>query len=226
MRNAFPLALALPVCLAALGSPARAQESDDVASPWYVELGLGAAEALDQDAFGGTMSFEHGYTVSALLGRDLLGAAEDDRWGLALEAEGVYAGFDVDGDGLLEANSSSGRKGKFGAALVNGVIDCSISRSIDAYAGAGVGAAFGMDFSTFNDAPSANSFGIEDESVVAYQAKLGLRYRLGKRRNFCWSLGYRYLATGDMDFRDSFLDRTFSMPYELSVLEMSVRWEL
>jgi len=195
MRTRLPL---LPIALLLSGAPLAAQSWDDEPGPWYVGFGSGAglmdtSQGFDPDT---------GFTVHGNLGY-ILGHPGDGRLTLAVEGEYYYSrnrvkdfpvSFGTEADNL---ETSAG----FG----NLIADWYWTDATSLYFGGGVG--YTERVTLFN----------AKETGAAYQAKAGMRFHLGG--GFSWSLGYRYLKTGDvadaLDFQN-----------EQHVFETGVRWEL
>jgi len=107
--------------------------------------------------------------------------------------------------------------------MVNAVFDWEWTEKITMYGGAGIGQAVRLDFDSLSDAD--RNFRLEDETALAVQGKIGLRYSLGGSAT--WSFGYRYLQTEDLELRDEdvFGDyRSFDLANHQHVLEFGIGW--
>lgn len=188
------LPLLLPLALASLAGGADAQSHRDT-GPWYVQLGGGATSpAKDAD-----IEPESGWAINGLLGYELFGG---ERFDFALELEGWYSEGDLDTFPVFLGTPPQDMQTL--AVMGNGVLDWWMAEDISLYLGAGAG--YGR----------AELFGV-DETGLAFQGKVGLRYELGG--GFSWNLGYRYVQAPQVEDANDFTGQHHE-------LETGFRWDL
>lgn len=219
---------ALATALSLALSPALASQGEVPSSKYYFQLGPGFAEQMDSQGFTRDITFENGYTLSALVGRRT-SWIDSDRCALSLEVEGLYVDAEVDSDGLLAAGSSTLEDLTTTAFLLNGVLDWDWSEDVTFYVGGGVGYAPVIDLASFEDGPPGvngrpRTFELNDEEGIAWQGKVGLRYHLGADRNYSFLLGLRYFQTEDVEAEDPEVPGSFDLENRVLAVEAGFRW--
>ncbi len=221
--------LLAPSLLACLALPCAVQaQGADEQSRYYLQLGPGFAEHVESEGLFRDITFENGYTLSAIVGRRT-GLLRSERFDFSLEVEALYVDNEVKSDGLLAAGSSTLEDLTTLAFLVNGNLDWRWSPSIDLYLAGGVGYAPMVDLGTFEDGPPGPSgnprtFELLDEDGFAWQGKVGLRYRLGAERNYSFSLGVRWFQTEELTAEDDELPGSFELENAVLGVEAGFRW--
>ena len=201
---------------------AVASAADDEIGPWYFEFGTGLDSPADSiGPEGSNIVFDSGYTLNALLGRDM-GRLGAERLHWSLEFEGFFSDVEFAKENFASLGSASAEDTSNVALMVNAMLDWRWSEKVSVYGGGGLGYATSVDLDTFGDALS--DFDLIDTHAPAMQSKIGLRYRMGG--NFSWTLGYRYYQTTDLEVRDDFIGSAFDMENRHHVFEFGVRWDI
>jgi opacity protein-like surface antigen len=165
------------------------------AKPWYVAAGLGASFPNDID------TTQAGLTLTAELDTGLFANVAIGRSFGNFRAEGEIdsnvndlSTLSVPGIGGVSASGDVSTL----AFMVNGFYDFSTGSKWKPYIGGGVGAA---NVSLNNISAVGFLLADDNQTVFAYQAKLGVAYEF----NPAWegTLGYRFFATEDATFVDS-----------------------
>jgi opacity protein-like surface antigen len=211
----FPILTALALTLLAPSVLAQDKHGED--DPWYLQMGLGAVwvEPVDSPLGGGAeVDFDAGIFGSLALGRDL---GTVGPLGVAVEAEGLYAYSTTDEADLVPFGTTED-----GANLVawmgNVVFDWQFGDEFAWYFGGGAGFATQAQFETFDNA----NFSQVDDNGFAAQLKTGLEYHLGGLIDFL--IGYRFIATEDLEIRNNTNLSTFDVENFRHVLELGFRW--
>ncbi len=177
--------------LMAVALPVRAEDA------WYLRLQGGGNFAGDQDidgilgtSFARQSKFSSGYVAGAALGHGF--------GPIRVEGEFLYRENDVDrlagGPGMVSGDRSIR---SFTANVLYDFYSLTLSsdRSIDLYAGAGLGIAnVSLNGVTEGGAALLDT----DDSVFAYQGIVGVRHALSDRLSV--NLDYRYLTTVNPEF--------------------------
>ena len=69
-------------------------------------------------------------------------------------------------------------------------------------------------------------FGDAGDTSFAWQFKTGLRCHLGRRDQFAWTVGYRFLQTSDVDVESEFALQTFELENAQHAIEIGLSWNL
>jgi len=209
------------LALSVAASLASAQEIKHDDSPYYLQMGIGGTSTVDVDPTAtANARYDTGLAFSLLAGRELghLGAL-----GISLEGEAYFSFMNLNKDDLTQFTGSGGVVRARGARqlsfMANLIADYPLYEDTALYFGGGVGFVSAADFDTF-DTGNLNQ---DDNSGVAAQAKLGIKYKLGRRSDFL--MGYRYYRTEAFDFTSS-LGGTNSLSFEQHSLEFNLRWGL
>ncbi len=181
--------------LAALTLWSSAALAQQARPEWYGEVGAGAAfqweTDLNQLGIPFSTDYDTGFIVSGSLGKQ----SEIVR----LEAELVYLENDYDSISILGLNAPLEGDVSFFGGLVNIFYDFDTGSPWQPFLGAGAGYAQ----VSINDASTLGiPFADDDDSVFAYQFKLGLAYRYNAATDFL--ISYRYLGTEELEFSDAF----------------------
>jgi opacity protein-like surface antigen len=203
---------ALPA-LALLAAPVLAQDGA------YLELGAGLTSTSKMEGLVGDAAFDAGTSFAALVGykwEDAIAGLD-----LGLEGEGIWTLQNFDDD-LLGPGSSQVENLSTKAYLIGASLTWPCNDEISFYAGAGAGIATDLGIKSRGDAASA--FKIDDSSIMIYQGKAGIRYRMGG--NLSWYLQYRRMQTESVVVRDDFLDQQFDYKFEQDIIEVGMRYGL
>ncbi len=180
----------------------------------YLQVGGGLVTTEDSDGPDEDVEFDEGYLVSVALGHRF---ASSSPLAFDLELEGVWTDQDADDDGALQAVNDVTSIG----ALVNGLVDFRMTRSISLYGGAGIGATW-LDIGTESDA--LNDFDDEDGPFLTWQAKAGVAFAIARSAEL--RVGYRFHNIDDAEIDDGIGDSSFDLETSQHVLEVGLRFGL
>ncbi len=186
---------------------------------WYVAGGLGASFPNDVDITQPgeptlTTELDTGIFATGAFGRSF------DNQIFRAEAEVLYnindvSTLSVPGGGSPTASGDISTLG----LMVNGYYDIDTNSKWRPYIGGGIG---GANVSI----NSLSSLGVliadDDTTVFAYQVKVGVAYEFTQA--LAGTLGYRFFATEDADFVDSYGDAFSADGIEAHIVELGVRF--
>jgi len=182
----------------------------------YLQLSGGLTTTTDSNGPGEEINFDEGFALAGTIGTRM-GAYDDNAVSWDLEFEVLYTDQDADDSGTLQAVTDV----TVLAGLLNGIINLDLTRALELYLGAGIGAA-GLDVGTTTDA--LNDFDEEDGPFLAWQAKAGVR--LWATQSTSFFLGYRFLNIDDAEVDDDLGGASFELETQEHIAELGIRFQL
>ena len=195
---------------------ARSSSADDGGVYFQLSAGLTSARDSGGPATAPDLEYDNGELYGVALGLHF-GTAEALRLGLDVELEVIYSEQDIEAGGGLTLPSTS----SFAAAMVNALLEFSLTEQLSVYGGAGIGIA-AFDIDDFED--GVNTFEQDENAQFAWQIKTGLRVRLS--RHVSLSGGYRWLQIADDRLTDDVNDVSFDLETGLHTVELGLRFTL
>lgn len=164
---------------------------------WYVGLNGSVTFVNDADLAGssaGEVQLDNGWGLGASLGYappfagGFLG-------GLRIEGEYLYQQNDFGKATVAGVTTPESGNVTAQAVMLNGLYDIRTESNLVPYLGAGIGWAT-VEIDRMNSVAVASN----DDSALAWQLMFGLGYEPESIPGTVWSLGYRYFATGDLEY--------------------------
>jgi opacity protein-like surface antigen len=192
-------------------------------SPWYLQFGAGATFADDSSIIlGADVEYDVGLNLSGLIGYQLGHLFWIDRLTWALEIESFYAFYETDKETVPTQVSTQNLDTDILALFLNGMVDWKMSERTSLYFGVGIGFTPLIEADLFDSGFS--SLELEEDNVLAFQGKVGLRFWLGEKLS--WGIGYRYVQTEDLEVTNLANGSSFDVENSLHAAEVTVRWTL
>ncbi|MEZ5897118.1 MAG: OmpW family outer membrane protein [Parvularculaceae bacterium] len=194
--------------MTAVSAPAHADDDGG----FYIGANGGASFASDSEysALSATTPYDTGFVVSGVVGYEF---AKQDWGNIRTELEGFYSEDSISSDGLIGA--ADGEVSNAGAML-NVYYDMSqLDSRFTPFVGAGIG------FSNVDLNTQGGNFAIDDdETVLSYQAIIGVRYEFDDH----WSMSVdgRYVGVEDPEFSAASDGMMLATDYEYDSVRATV----
>ncbi|HED65763.1 MAG TPA: hypothetical protein ENJ09_09440 [Planctomycetes bacterium] len=210
MRTSPILAL---LALSFFATSARAQSDDD---GMYFTLSFGGTttDSVDPPGLQG-VEYDTGVSFSAGLGLPITRTGSV-RWSLEGEWYTSFTKMRPRSQALFPGTKEDTARAS--AFLLNLAAECPLATDLQLYAAGGVGFAPALEFDTMD---SGNYRQLDRDGTVV-QAKIGLRYALG--RNYDVTLGYRYFTSDGLDVQNLTTSQIDNVNYTNQVIEVGFRW--